>query len=85
MLVQDFQCNAKTRFTSRVNFVENNEIITASHIQKFGNRMTMNELLTSNGLTILSQGKTVLLDSVQEFKMFIQSSFLIFLVLFMLL
>ena len=38
------------RFNSTVNFVENNEIITTSHIQKFSTCVTMNKLLTNNGL-----------------------------------
>ena len=51
MLVQAFQGNAEIKkFPLRVNFVENNEIVTASHIQKFSTHMTMNELSTNNGL-----------------------------------
>ena len=54
MLVQVFQRNAKIRtFTSRVNFVDNNEIIIASRIQKFSARITMNELSINNGLSII--------------------------------
>ena len=54
MLLQALQWNAKiTRFNSTVNFVENNQIITASCIQKFSTRVTMNELSTNNGLTHL--------------------------------
>ena len=43
------------RFTSRVNFVENNEIITASRIQKFSTGVTMSELSTNNGLILKSR------------------------------
>lgn len=44
--------NAKIRrFTSRVNFVENNQIIIASSIQKFSTHVTVNKLSANNGLT----------------------------------
>ena len=43
------------KFNSTVNFVKNNEIITASRIQKFSTHVTMNELLTNNGLNIKYQ------------------------------
>ena len=51
MLVQTFQSNSKIRtFTSRVNFLENNKIITACGIKKLSTRVTMNEVSTNNGL-----------------------------------
>ena len=46
------------RFTSRVNFVGNNEIITASRIQKFSTGVTMSELSTNNGLILSLDKKT---------------------------
>ena len=42
--------NAKIRFTSRANLVENNQINTASRIQKFSPGVTIKELSTNNGL-----------------------------------
>ena len=37
---------------SKVNLLENNEIITTSRTQKLSARVTMNDLLISNGLHI---------------------------------
>ena len=46
--------NAKiTIFTQAVNFVGNNQIITASCIQKISTCVTMNELSTNNGLNYM--------------------------------
>ena len=56
--VQAFQGNAKSRrFTSRINFAENNEIITASGIQKFSTRVTTNEPSSNNGLKNMKHEK----------------------------
>ena len=53
MLVKVFQWNVRIRrFNSTVKFVENNQIITASRIQKFSICVTMNKLSTNNDLNL---------------------------------
>ena len=48
------------KFNSTVNFVKNNKIITTSCIQKFSTRVTMNKLLTNNGLKLTFEKETAL-------------------------
>ena len=57
------------RFTLRVSFVENNQIITASDIQKFNTHVTMNKLSANNVLKCL-QGHSFNAHSFEIFQRF---------------